>query len=120
MGKIGLNRLRSRDRICSLYLFIGEPDAWGNGYGPDAVTALLSYMFDRLDLHMVELWTLAANEPAIRTYASCGFVVEATPRPLVQGRNVDGPRRHERHARGVRGGAVECDFLNPLRCNGFR
>ena len=42
-------------------MFIGEPAFWGQGYARDAVMALLSYAFDRLDLHLVQLWTLAAN-----------------------------------------------------------
>jgi RimJ/RimL family protein N-acetyltransferase len=80
VGKIGLNQFRRRDRICSLYIYIGEPSAWGKGYGRDAVTALLSYAFDRMDLHMVELWSLAPNERALRAYQACGFAVDATLR----------------------------------------
>ncbi len=80
IGKIGLNQFRRRDRICSLYIYIGEPGAWSNGYGRDAIMALLGYAFDRLDLHMVELWSLAPNERALRAYAACGFVADATLR----------------------------------------
>lgn len=77
IGRIGLNAFRRRDRICSLYLFIGEPHAWGKGHARDAVMALLGEAFDRFDLRHVELWTLAANEPAIDVYGRCGFVREA-------------------------------------------
>ena len=77
IGRIGLNQLHRRDRICSMYLFIGEPAFWGQGYARDAVMALLSYAFDRLDLHLVQLWTLAANNRVVRVYERCGFVREA-------------------------------------------
>ena len=80
VGRIGLNGFRRRDRICSLYLYIGEPAFWGRGYAQDALMALLSHAFDRLDLHQVELWTLAANARVIRVYERCGFVREATLR----------------------------------------
>ena len=80
VGKIGLNQFRRRDRICSLYIYIGEPGAWGKGYGKDAIMTLLSYAFDRLDLHMVELWSLAPNERALHAYRACGFAVDATLR----------------------------------------
>jgi RimJ/RimL family protein N-acetyltransferase len=73
IGRIGLNAFRRRDRICSLYLFIGEPDCWGRGFAGDAVTALLGYAFDRFDLARVELWTLADNDRAIGMYERCGF-----------------------------------------------
>lgn len=77
IGRIGLNRFRRRDRICSLYMFIGEPAYWGQGYARDSVMALLSYAFDRSDLHQVELWSLADNVRAIPMYEGCGFVQEA-------------------------------------------
>jgi len=77
IGRIGLNQFRRRDRICSLYMFIGEPAFWGAGYAHDAVMSLLAYAFDRFDLYQVELWTLADNNRALRMYQRCGFVEEA-------------------------------------------
>jgi RimJ/RimL family protein N-acetyltransferase len=91
IGRIGLNQFRRRDRICSLYMFIGEPSFWGQGYAQDAVMALLAYAFDRWDLSMVELWTLADNNRAVTMYEKCGFVQEARlrKRSYKQGRWVD-------------------------------
>jgi RimJ/RimL family protein N-acetyltransferase len=80
IGRIGLNRFRARDAICALYMFIGEPAFWGHGYARDACMAMLAYAFDRMDLHQVELWTLADNVRAIPMYRKCGFVEEATLR----------------------------------------
>jgi RimJ/RimL family protein N-acetyltransferase len=76
IGRIGLNQFRRRDRICSFYMFIGEPTFWGQGYAQDAAMTLLSYAFDRWDLYQVELWTLADNNRAIGIYRRCGFVEE--------------------------------------------
>jgi len=91
IGRIGLNQFRPRDRICSLYMFVGEPAYWGQGYARDAVMTLLAYAFDRLDLNQVELWTLADNNRALAMYARCGFVEEARlrQRSFKQGRWVD-------------------------------
>jgi RimJ/RimL family protein N-acetyltransferase len=80
VGRIGLNAFRRRDRICSLYVFVGDAGARGRGVGRDAIMTLLDYAFDRLDLHQVELWSLTGNERAIRAYESCGFVLDATLR----------------------------------------
>jgi RimJ/RimL family protein N-acetyltransferase len=77
IGRIGLNQFRRRDRICSLYMFIGEPVFWGRGYAQDAVMALLGFAFDRWDLNQVELWTLGDNDRALGVYKRCGFVEEA-------------------------------------------
>jgi RimJ/RimL family protein N-acetyltransferase len=91
IGRIGLNAFRARDRICSLYMYIGEPSSWGHGYGLDATMTLLEYAFGRMDLHQIELWTLADNDRAIRTYERCGFVQEARlrERSFKEGRWVD-------------------------------
>ena len=77
IGRIGLNKFRTRDRICSLYLYIGEPEFRGQGHALDAVSTLLAHAFDRFDLARVELWTLASNERAIEVYEACGFRREA-------------------------------------------
>ena len=63
-----MNGFRRRDRICSLYVFLGDRTAWGKGYGRDAIMTLLGWAFDRLDLYQIELWSLASNERAIATY----------------------------------------------------
>ena len=80
IGRIGLNLLRPRDGVCSLYVYIGEPEAWGRGFGRDAMVALLGHAFEQLDLHLVELWSLASNERALRAYRACGFRLDGTLR----------------------------------------
>jgi diamine N-acetyltransferase len=77
IGRIGLNQFRRRDRICSLYVFVGDAEARGRGHALDAVSALVGYAFDRFDLARVEVWTLADNERAIGVYEACGFRREA-------------------------------------------
>jgi RimJ/RimL family protein N-acetyltransferase len=78
IGRIGLNQFRRRDRICSLYVFIGDKTTSGKGYGREAIRTLVAYAFDRLDLYQVELWALATNERAIKAYERCGFKRDAT------------------------------------------
>jgi RimJ/RimL family protein N-acetyltransferase len=91
IGRIGLNGFRDRDRICAFYMYIGEPEFWGQGFARDAAFTLLAYAFERFDLHMVELWTLADNDRAIRMYTAVGFVEEARlrERSFSDGRWID-------------------------------
>jgi RimJ/RimL family protein N-acetyltransferase len=91
VGRIGLNNFRPRDRMASLYVFIGEEDARGKGYGRDALMTLLIYAFDALNLRQVELWTLADNDRAIRLYKGCGFVEDGRlrDRSWIDGHYID-------------------------------
>jgi RimJ/RimL family protein N-acetyltransferase len=77
VGRIGLNNFRSRDGMASLYIFVGDRDVRGKGYGIDALMTLIAYGFDVLNLRKIELWTLAHNERAIHMYKSAGFVEDA-------------------------------------------
>ena len=77
IGRTGLNNFRRRDRLASLYIFVGERDVWGKGYGFDALLTLLAYGFDVLNLRRIELWMLADNERALRMYKRAGFREDA-------------------------------------------
>lgn len=91
VGRIGLNNFRSRDAMASLYIFVGEREAWGKGYGRDAMMAILIHAFDTLNLRQVELWTLADNERAIHMYKGCGFVEDGRlrERSWIEGHYID-------------------------------
>lgn len=77
IGRIGLNKIRQRDQMASLYIFIGEKNVWGKGYGRDALMAILGFGFDVLNLRKIELWMLEGNERALHAYKAVGFVEDA-------------------------------------------
>lgn len=91
VGRIGLNNIRDRDHMASLYLYVGDRDTWGKGYGRDALMTLLSYGFDNLNLRQIELWSLGDNDRAIRLYKASGFVEDARlrDRSWVEGHYID-------------------------------
>jgi len=59
---------------------IGERDAWGMGYGTDAMKVILRYAFQELNLRRVALDTFEYNPRAIRSYEKAGFVYEGRAR----------------------------------------
>ena len=93
IGRIGLNQFSERDQTCSLYVFIGERDAWGKGYGGDAIVTVLGWGFEAFGLHLVQLWGLSANVRAMCAYGRLGFVVDGALRE--RSRKSDG-RRYDR------------------------
>ncbi len=56
-----------------LGLMIGNRDYWDKGYGTDAVTALVSHIFDKTDLKRIYLKTLESNQRAQKCFNKCGF-----------------------------------------------
>lgn len=59
---------------------LGERENWGKGYGTEAMRLLLAIVFDHQGWHRAELWTLADNERAIRSFEKCGFRIEGRER----------------------------------------
>lgn len=91
LGVIGIHPLDPIARCHELGIAIGEPDAWGQGYGREAIGLLLDHAFAELNLHRVQLRVLADNARAIRCYERVGFQREGVLREAFfdGGRHVD-------------------------------
>lgn len=87
IGNIGLHDIQPENRRALLGIIIGEKAYWGQGYGTDAIRAMLGWAFGYLNLHRVSLTVYAYNERAIRCYEKSGFRHEGSMR---QARYVDG------------------------------
>ncbi|GAA5826646.1 hypothetical protein JCM11251_002833 [Rhodosporidiobolus azoricus] len=57
-----------------------HPDHQGKGYGKEIMEWLIEATFMRYNLHRLEGEVFSWNEPAIRLYKSCGFVLEGRRR----------------------------------------
>jgi len=56
-----------------LGIMIGNRDYWGKGYGTDAVTTLVSYIFHQTNFKRIYLKTLGSNIRAQKCFQKCGF-----------------------------------------------
>ncbi|MAM65965.1 MAG: GNAT family N-acetyltransferase [Chloroflexi bacterium] len=65
--------LDSVNKHAELGIVIGDRDYWSNAYGYDAVTTLLEYCFNEINLTRVYLHTLEWNKRAQRCFEKCGF-----------------------------------------------
>ncbi|MGE5124378.1 MAG: GNAT family N-acetyltransferase [Acidobacteriaceae bacterium] len=70
---------------------IGARQYWSQGYGSDAMTVILRYAFQELNLHRVALDVFEYNPRAIRCYEKAGFVHEGRVRKFLyrEGRRWD-------------------------------
>ena len=65
------------NRHAMLAIMIGEKEYWGRGYGGEAVSLLLDYGFNILNMNSVELGVYAFNERALRCYEKIGVQRES-------------------------------------------
>jgi len=87
IGNIGLHDIQSENRRALLGIIIGERAYWGQGYGTDAIRAMLGWAFGYLNLNRISLTVYEYNERAIRCYEKSGFRHEGGMR---QARYLDG------------------------------
>lgn len=80
IGEAGLLRMFPPWRTTDLSIIIGERDAWGVGYGTEAINLLLDYAFGHLNLHRVAVGVVGFNEAALRFYEKVGFQREGIQR----------------------------------------
>jgi RimJ/RimL family protein N-acetyltransferase len=75
IGYIGLGSFT----WCSaeLRVYILDPSFIGQGYGTDAVSAFIDFVFTRTALRYLYLRVFKDNLAAVRCYKKCGFQVEA-------------------------------------------
>jgi RimJ/RimL family protein N-acetyltransferase len=83
IGTCALSQLDSDNGSALFHITIGEKDAWGHGYGTEATQLMVDHAFGGLGLHRIGLTVFSFNERAIRSYRSCGFVVEGRAREAI-------------------------------------
>jgi RimJ/RimL family protein N-acetyltransferase len=80
IGDIGLMNVCNIDRVGEVGLFIGEKSDWSKGYGRKALSLMLKYAFNTLNLNRVYLRVLENNLRGIRAYKAVGFIEEGRMR----------------------------------------
>ena len=83
IGTCALSQLDHENGSALYHITIGEKDSWGRGYGTEATRLMLDHAFGTLNLHRIGLSVFSFNERAIRSYLSCGFVMEGRAREAI-------------------------------------
>jgi len=73
IGNCSCNSISLWKGEAELGIMIGNRDYWDKGYGADAVTTLVSYIFHQTNLKRIYLKTLNWNTRAQRCFKKCGF-----------------------------------------------
>lgn len=83
IGLIGTNYLDLNNFNAEIYLYIGEIDAKGNGYGTEAVNLFVNYLFENYNLRKVIVRIFSVNYPSIKLFEKCGFIFEGCQKSQV-------------------------------------
>ena len=67
-------------RNAELQIRIGDTEYLDKGYGSEAVSMLIKFGFNDLNLHRIYLQVFASNQRAINAYKKCGFKQEGIAR----------------------------------------
>ncbi len=76
IGTIGLHGISYKNRVATLGIAIGEKKCWSQGYGSMAISALVKYSFNTLNMRKVCLSVFGFNARAKACYLKCGFKEE--------------------------------------------
>jgi RimJ/RimL family protein N-acetyltransferase len=79
IGECNLWGYTSKNQCGTTAIIVGK-SFWNQGYGTEALRLLVSYAFNELNLHRVQLTVNGDNARAIRAYEKVGFVVEGRAR----------------------------------------
>ena len=80
IGRVEYEGFKLPERAAELSILIGEKEAWSKGYGSEAITLLLEWLFNDRGAHRVWLEVFPENTRAQHTYEKVGFIREGTLR----------------------------------------
>lgn len=76
IGFMGLSNISKCNKNADLFIAIGEDEYRGKGIGKIALQWLITYGFENLNLHKINLGVIKDNTPAVNLYTSLGFIIE--------------------------------------------
>lgn len=84
VGTIGLYDIAWANRTAWVGVGIGNREDWGKGYGSEAMGLVMSYAFDELNLHRLQLTVIDYNPRALEMYEKLGFAREGVYREFIE------------------------------------
>ncbi|MEM7549847.1 MAG: GNAT family N-acetyltransferase [Bacteroidota bacterium] len=82
LGQIGINMAPKRYRKAEIHYSI-LPEHWGKGYATEAVSKIIAYCFNTLNLHRVEAGCAVDNIGSIRVLEKTGMIKEGRGRKIL-------------------------------------
>lgn len=97
LGYVEFDEILWTHQVSGVSIGIGDPTHCGKGYGYEAMQLALTFAFNELNLHRVQLTVFSYNERAIALYEKLGFQREGVYREFL---HRDG-KRHDMYLYGL-------------------
>jgi len=76
IGNIKLGPINWVHRYGDIGIIIGEKDQWSKGYATEAVSLVVKYAFDKLNLHKITAGCTKLNSGSMKAFQKNGFEIE--------------------------------------------
>ncbi|HTK09365.1 MAG TPA: GNAT family protein [Ktedonobacteraceae bacterium] len=83
IGLVGLKDINVLNQSAEFYVIIGDPAAWGKGYGTEATKLMVRYGFMELNLNRIQTQDMDENIGGQRADEKAGFKYEGTLREVI-------------------------------------
>lgn len=80
IGGCSINHISWKNRVAAIGIFIGDKAYQSKGYGTDALTVLIDFVFQQMNINKISLCVYSFNVSAINCYKKLGFQVEGVLR----------------------------------------
>lgn len=78
IGNVKIGPIVWRDRVSDLVTVIGARDAWGKGYGREAIRLAIDIAFSEHNLRKLSASIDSRNIGSIKAYTAAGFAIETS------------------------------------------
>lgn len=100
IGFIGLKNINPLLKRAKLGI-VFDPNFVSQGYGYEAVCALLEVFFDEMNYKILYLDVNSFNDRAMNLYKKCGFKVVSYSREVFENQNIDMDERYFEYSHGL-------------------
>ena len=109
IGNCSIFRINERNRKAEVGIFIGDKDYLNKGYGSEALSLLLDYGFNILNLNNIMLEVFDFNKRALKSYQKVGFKIIGCRREAV----IAGGEKHDEIYLDILASEFVSPFIKP-------
>lgn len=73
IGYAGISKISTINKSGEYFIFIGDKEQWGKGFGTDTTHKIIKHGFEVLQLHRIMLTVSEPNIGGIKAYEKAGF-----------------------------------------------